>query len=268
MISLQEIVRQYPAEMQRETFYDQMVKEYLHHHMLQLLFSHNTGSKICFLDGTALRYFYGIKRFSEDLDFDCTDLNRNEFMELTDDVTKGLHNMGFDVITEDKQRHLELKAFRRVYVFPELKYRMGLSPQKATKFFIKIEAESHHYKYEPQVKFLNGFGMAFPVRLVPPATMLSSKIAAAVNRKKDRDFYDVVHLLSFTYPDFRYLSEKLNIKTEKQLKDALLSAAREKKLDTRTVYDCDHMLFDKQERIKIKGFSDFIRSFGFGKFKK
>ena len=34
MIALHEIVRQYPVELQKPEFYDPMIKEYLHHHML------------------------------------------------------------------------------------------------------------------------------------------------------------------------------------------------------------------------------------------
>lgn len=81
MIALHEIVRQYPGELQRPEFYDQMVKEYFHHHMLQSLFNGKFSGKIAFLGGTAIRYFYDIKRFSEDLDFDCFNLTKNQFLK-------------------------------------------------------------------------------------------------------------------------------------------------------------------------------------------
>ena len=67
MISLHEIVRQYPMELQKPEFYDPMVKEYLHHHMLKYLFANKYSHKIIFIGGTALRYFYDLKRFSEDI---------------------------------------------------------------------------------------------------------------------------------------------------------------------------------------------------------
>ena len=130
MIALPEIVRQYPKELQKPEFYDPMVKEYLHHYMLQSLFSGKFAGKFAFLGGTALRYFYDVKRFSEDFDFDCFDLSRDQFYEMTYKVEKDLQASGYDVQIEDKLKYQELKAFRRVFMFPELKYKLSLSQQK------------------------------------------------------------------------------------------------------------------------------------------
>ena len=114
MIALHEIVRQYPEELRKPEFYDPMVKEYLHHHMLKTLFSDKLANRIAFLGGTALRYFYDLKRFSEDIDLDCFDLSRTDFMDITDRLLRELKALGFDVIVEDKKRFEEFKAFRRV----------------------------------------------------------------------------------------------------------------------------------------------------------
>lgn len=268
MIAIHEIVRQYPEKMQRPEFYDQMVKEYLHHHMLRLLFSGKQAGKIFFLGGTALRYFYDVKRFSEDLDFDCFDLSREEFAQMTDNVEKGIQSLGYDVNIEDKKKFESLKAFRRVFVFPELKYKMGITQQKEAKFFIKIEAEPHGFSYKPQVKSLNGFGVSTSVRTVPLNILFSSKIAAAIGRRKDRDFFDVISLIDFAVPDFAYLDFKCKIKNAVKLKATLLNAASERKLDTRKVYDCEHMLFEKNDVEKLRSFTMYIRNFDFSKFNK
>lgn len=258
MIELTEIVRQYPKELQRVEFYDQMVKEYFHHHILQSLYNLKSAVKFNFLGGTALRFFYGLKRFSEDLDFDCYDLSREQFIEITDRVIAGLQDYGINVIAEDKKRYEELTAFRRVLVFPELKYNLGLSQQKEAKFFIKIEAESHKLNYSPDVKILNGFGITIPVRVVPIDIMFATKISAALTRKKDRDFFDIVHLLTFAHPDYHYLGSRFNINTPQELKNELLNAANAKQLEKRQVYDCDHMLFFKTEKQKILNFNTNI----------
>jgi len=268
MISLHEIIRQYPVELQRPEFYDPMVKEYLHHHILKSLFNSKHSGHISFLGGTALRYFYNLRRFSEDLDFDCSNLSKDLFFEMTNLVNKELQASGFDVIIGDKKKHEELKAFRRVFVFPELKFQMGISQQREAKFFIKIEAEPHHYSYQADIKVLNGFGITTPIRIVPLEILFSSKIAAAVNRKKDRDFYDVVNLINFATPDFGYLLEKCKIGNPEQLKEALLSASVERNLDTRKIYDCSHMLFDKNDLQQLKTFHDYIKHFNFSKFQK
>jgi predicted nucleotidyltransferase component of viral defense system len=255
MIELNEIVRQFPKELQKVEFYDQMMKEYLHHLMLQTLYSSKHSKKIHFLGGTALRFFYGIKRFSEDLDFDCYNLSKEEFTIMTDKVVKGLQHYGFDVVCEDKSRYEELNSFRRVLVFPELKYKLGLSGHKEAKFFIKIEAESHHLDYRPDIKILNGFGITVPVSVVPIDIIFATKIAAALTRKKDRDFFDIVHLLSFAEPNYDYLNNKFNISTPEKLKTELIKAANIKKLSTRTSYDCEHMLFYRNDIQKLKMFA-------------
>lgn len=265
MISLQEIVRQYPQDLQKPEFYDQMVKEYFHHFMLQSLFMGKFAGKIDFLGGTALRYFYDIKRFSEDLDFDCFNLTKAEFLEMTTKVEKDIQASGVDVLIEDKKKYDELKAFRRLFVFPELKYNMGFSQQKEARFFIKIEAEPHNFMYLPEIKTINGFGITCPIRTVPLDILFSSKIAAALNRKKDRDFFDVVCLINFAKPNYEYLVNKCNIHNSTELKDSLLKAADERKLDTRKVYDCEHMLFDKSDIQKIRTFTTYIGNFDFNR---
>lgn len=254
MIDLNEIVRQFPKELQRVEFHDQMMKEYLHHLMLQTLYTSNYSKKIHFLGGTALRFFYGIKRFSEDLDFDCYNLSREEFIKMTDEVVRALRHYGFEVVCEDKARYEDLDAFRRVLVFPELKYKLGLSQHKEAKFFIKIEAESHNLNYVPDIKVLNGFGITVPISVVPIDIMFSTKIAAALTRKKDRDFYDIVHLLTFTEPNYDYLNKKFKISTPKMLKTELVKAANYKNLSSRTSYDCEHMLFYRNDIQKLKMF--------------
>jgi len=266
MIALTEIVRQYPQWMQKPGFYDQMVKEYLHHHMLRLLFSGKHSANISFLGGTALRYFYGIKRFSEDLGFDCFNLTRESFIEMTGMVEKGLRKQGYEVIIEDKKKHEELNAFRRIFVFPELKYRLGISQQKEAKIFIKIEAEPHGFLYNPEIKTLNGFGVSTPVGTVPSGILFSTKIAAAINRKKDGDFYDVINLIDFLNPDFSYLNYRCKISNPEMLKKSLLKAAEERKLETRKVYDCEHILFEKNDLEKLRTFSTYINNFDFGRF--
>jgi hypothetical protein len=49
------------------------------------------------------------------------------------------------------------------------------------------------------------------------------------------------------------------------LKDALLTAASERKLKTRNVFDCEHMLFRKQDIGVIRSFTDYIEHFDFNR---
>jgi predicted nucleotidyltransferase component of viral defense system len=266
MIALHEIVRQYTPALQKPEFYDPMVKEYLHHHMLKYLFSNKYSDKIVFIGGTALRYFYDLKRFSEDIDLDCFDLSRSQFILLTDNLQKEIQALGFNVFIEDKQSYQDLNAFRRVFVFPELKYQLGFSQQREAKFFIKVEAQPQHYHYHPDIKTINSFGITCPLRIMPLSILFSSKIAAAISRKKDRDFFDVAHLINFAQPDYGYLTKKCDINTPVRLKEALLEAASTRKLKSRKIYDCEHMLFRKEDMELLRSFTDYIEHFDFNRY--
>ena len=236
--------------------------------MLKYILGNKYSDKIIFIGDTALRYFYDLKRFSEDIDFDFFDLSRSQFNWMTDNLLRELQALGFDVIIEDKKRFEDLKAFRRVFVFPELKYQMGISQQREAKFFIKVEAEPQHYNYLPEIKTINAFGVTSPVRTMPLGILFSSKIFAAIDRKKDRDFYDVAHLINFSVPDFGYLGKKCHIGTPERLKETLLEVASERKLKTRKIYDCEHMLFRKEDLEMIRSFTDYIDHFDFNRFNR
>jgi predicted nucleotidyltransferase component of viral defense system len=267
MINLEEIIRQYPAELRKKEFYELMVKEYIHHHMLRSLFTGKYAMKISFMGGNALRYFYGIKRFSEDLDFDCSDLNKDQFLDMTSQVQRDLLQFNFQVVIEDKTKDDNLKAFRRTFVFPELKYQLGISQQRDAKFYIKIETQPQNFNYTADVRTLNGFEITTAIRLVPLEIMFSSKILAALTRKKDRDFYDFIFLSGFSKPDFNYLKQKADISNIIQLKSALLQAAIQKNMLKRIHFDCDHMLFNKNDNSKIREINEYLNSFDFEKFR-
>ena len=63
-----------------------MLKEYIQLLILDFLSTTPFIKKIVFIGGTNLRLVKGIDRFSEDLDFDCKDFSKEEFMEMTDAV--------------------------------------------------------------------------------------------------------------------------------------------------------------------------------------
>ena len=83
-----------------------MLKEYFHYRMLDIIFSTDHASKMSFIGGTNLRILYNIQRFSEDLDFDCFNLSRDDFTRLTDQVVDRFKQEGLQVETDDKEKDL------------------------------------------------------------------------------------------------------------------------------------------------------------------
>lgn len=63
-----------------------MLKEYLQLMILDYLSSTPTIQKMVFIGGTKPALVKGIDRFSEDLDFDCKELSKEEFVEMTNGV--------------------------------------------------------------------------------------------------------------------------------------------------------------------------------------
>lgn len=116
--------------------------------------------------GTNLRQIKGIDRFSEDLDFDCKDFSKEEFMEMTDAVINFLKRDGLKVEVRDRENK-KLTAFRRNIHFPELLFELGLSGHKEERFLIKVESEDQHMSYKPILANIKGCGLYFPFP-VPP----------------------------------------------------------------------------------------------------
>ncbi len=150
MINFDEIKSFFADSLRRNpSHFEYMLKEYFHYRMLDIIFSGEYASKLSFIGGTNLRILHHIQRFSEDLDFDCFQLSREEFHQLTDKVIARLREEGIKVEAEDKEKDLKIAAFRRNIIFPGLLFELGLTGHREKKLLIKIECEPHHYEYEP-----------------------------------------------------------------------------------------------------------------------
>ncbi|MDA3822180.1 MAG: nucleotidyl transferase AbiEii/AbiGii toxin family protein [Bacteroidales bacterium] len=128
MISFDEIKSFFGDRLRNNpSHFEFMLKEYFHYKMLDIIFSNEFASKLSFIGGTSLRILHNIQRYSEDLDFDCFNLSRNEFTRLTDKVIDRLKQEGLKVEADDKEKDLKLAAFRRNIIFPGLMYELGLT---------------------------------------------------------------------------------------------------------------------------------------------
>ena len=94
---------------------------------------------------------------------------------------------------------------------------------------------------------------------VSASLLLSQKIAAALTRKraKGRDFYDIVFLLSFTKPNYEFLTQKFGISTAKILRARFVELSTH--LDfVRLAKDVEQFLFYSNDRKKVELFPRFI----------
>lgn len=118
MIDIDIIRNYFPEPLRSSASFDKLLlKEYLQLMILDFISSSEYASGLCFIGGTNLRLIQKIDRFSENLDFDCKDMTKEDFMGLTDKVVSFLRRNGLNVETRDKDNP-KLTAFRRNLYFP------------------------------------------------------------------------------------------------------------------------------------------------------
>jgi len=257
MIDINEIKGYYPASLRRLPYYQYMLKEYFHYKILDIILNNKWSNKLSLIGGTSLRIIHKIDRFSEDLDFDNFNMTRSDFTNFTDNVILHLQEEGINVVPDDKGKDLKLKSFRRNLVFPSLLYDQKISGHKDQRFLIKIESESHNFKYVPDKPVIQKFNIFTQINAAPADILLSMKIGAVLDRKKGRDFYDCIQLMGKTEPNWEYLDVKYGIKSGTELKQRILNSCKDVDFKMKS-RDFERLVFDKSESKKIQLFTDYI----------
>ena len=259
MINLKQIKNYFPVQIRDNSLFDKYIlKEYLQLMIMDYLSSTPYIQKITFIGGTNLRLVKGIDRFSEDLDFDCKGLLKEEFTEMTNGIIQFLEQSGLRVETRDKDNP-KLTAFRRNIYFPELLFDLGLSGYNEERFLIKVESQDQKVEYKPVIANIKGCGFFFSFPIPSDGVLCSMKIAAMLARSKGRDFYDLMFLLAQAKPDYDFLQERCGIRNLQEFKDATNKILETVDLNKKQK-DFEHLLFNKANSAKILRFRDFINS--------
>lgn len=255
MLTLSEIEAYYPENLRG--FKRFILREYLQHKLLQLLFDSEYAQELCFLGGTALRIVHGNTRFSGDLDFDNFSINEDTFNKVSDILQKQLEAEGYEV-----EMQTVYKGAYHCYIrFPELLYKEGLSGHKEEKILIQLDTEPQHYTFEPEKFILNKFDVFTQIFVTPMPLLLAQKFYAVCNRErnKGRDFFDIAFLLSrTTKPDYGYLELKLGITTPLALKDRILEKCNKISMEE-MAKDVQPFLFYARDVQKILLFEELIQ---------
>ncbi|MEK6972870.1 MAG: nucleotidyl transferase AbiEii/AbiGii toxin family protein, partial [archaeon] len=169
----------------------QIEKEYFQHIILQLIYSQT--SVLLFKGGTAIKKAYGLKRFSEDLDF--TRIGEVDFNELLEKISKELStkfecqntvkkmkvkeeigiSFRFDIIGP----LTESSGFGHCYIYVEISKRE--TPK--TREIVKID---------PVYQDLSDY----TVIVMSREEILTEKVRTIFTRDRPRDLYDLWYLLS------------------------------------------------------------------------
>ncbi|MCX6226133.1 MAG: nucleotidyl transferase AbiEii/AbiGii toxin family protein [Bacteroidia bacterium] len=195
-------------------------------------------------------------KYSEDLDFDCKNLSKEEFSEMTDAVLLFLRRSGWRIESRDKNND-NLSAYRRTIYFPELLFELGLSGHKEERFLIKVESEDQMVEYTPVMAKIKGCGFYFSFPVPDDRVLCAMKISALVSRQKGRDFYDAMFLLAQSSPDYNFLAARCGIRNLNELKAALGGMLEKVNLSQKSK-DFEHLLFRKTNSQRILAFGEFV----------
>lgn len=257
MVDIEYIRSFFPASIAADSRFDRyMLKEYLQLLILNHLSNTPYIRKLSFIGGTNLRLIQGIDRFSEDLDFDCKDLDEEEFMAMTDQVVGHLRHNNIEVETRDKPNP-RLTAFRRNLYFPQLLFNLGLTGHRDERLLVKIEAQDQGVPYQTEVAYVNRIGFFFGVRVPPLDVLCAMKFAAILSRQKGRDLYDTIFLLSKTMPNMDFLEAKTGITSLEELKVKVTERLGGMDLGLR-MRDFDHLTFNTASASHILHFPQVV----------
>lgn len=195
-----------------KTIYEQKnaMKEVMQEIVLCGLSRASFFKKVAFYGGTALRIFYGLDRFSEDLDFSLMDKNilfdMNDYFSV---LEKEVRAFGLNVKIDEKLKINESNV-RSAFLKGNTKEHLLLFYAAESSFTsvpkneiikIKFEVDVNPPKYASFERKYRLLPMPYEVNLYDEPSLFAGKIHAVIgrswkNRVKGRDLYDYLFYLS------------------------------------------------------------------------
>ncbi len=220
--------------------------------------------KTAFYGGTALRIFYGLDRFSEDLDFSL--MKTDDSFELSDyfpTLRKEIAAYGLNVEISEKQKTKE-SAIRSAFLKGNTKEHMLLFYASDPITSGIAGGEKIKIKFEVDTNPPNGATFEHKFRLLPAPyevtlydmpSLFAGKAHAVIcrswkNRIKGRDLYDYIF----------YLSRGAALNTE-HLKARLVQSDAWKQEDKFTIDDAKKLLCSRFDTINFEQAKEDVRPF-------
>ncbi len=176
-----------------------IVREYLQVLILKELYRDEFGRKLFFTGGTYLRLVHGTKRFSEDLDFNAAGLKKGDFETAARAIARELKRLNIKCA-------VEFRHWKNIYaadlIFPEVEkeYRIVSKHSRKEGLVIKFETNIPKWKIEPQTEVISGFSELYPCQCTRRGALFADKIDALLTKTRGRHLYDIIFMLSRSYP--------------------------------------------------------------------
>ena len=161
-----------------------------------------------FYGGTALRIFYGLDRFSEDLDFSLVMPNPDfQLKRYFSGLESELAALGLKFFIEEKQKNVD-SAIKSAFLKGNTKehilniydiQNIGINPDEVIKIKFEVDTNPPAFaQFENKYRLLPS---PYQVKLYDMSSLFAGKIHAVIcrswkNRVKGRDLYDYVFYLS------------------------------------------------------------------------
>lgn len=189
-----------------------VLREYLQARVLQALQDNGVFLNWAFVGGTALRFLYGIPRYSEDLDFSLVDPGGEcEFEAVLRGVKKLFEAEDYAVNIKAAKKRTVMSAFLK---FGGILYEMGVSPHRSEVLSVKFEVDTNPpIGAVTETTIVRRF-VTVNINHYDKASLLSGKLHAILSRQytKGRDLYDLVWYLSsgsWPAPNLEHLNAAL-----------------------------------------------------------
>jgi len=173
-----------------------LIREYIQAYFLYVIYRKKYYQDIVFTGGTALRFVYRIKRFSEDIDFSLSArVTQIDFNLMMSDIAREFKQAGYAVEIKAKTRLTVNSAFLK---FSGIMFETGLSPLKDEKFLIKVEIDSHPPAGGIEAHTMVSTPFMFYLLHYGLKSLFAGKVHALLCREytKGRDWYDLMWYLS------------------------------------------------------------------------
>ena len=182
----------------------QQEKHYIQTLILKSLYS-KFGNKLIFKGGTALWFFHGLKRYSEDLDFTAN--GELDVQALSRHISDDLAAIGVEnkvKILENNKRSISLRIGAKGPLYDG----------EISLCYVRVEISLRENVLLPydELEFSPPYSdiTPFSVAVMNLKEISTEKIRALTKREKARDLYDLFHILkSDAIPDEKLIKEKL-----------------------------------------------------------
>jgi len=147
---------------------------------VQALAKSRVGSQIAFKGGTALKLFYDLPRYSEDIDYDI--LPGTSAKDLLDIMRRLFKKKKWEITDETVKYYTILLELR--FAGPERNFRL------------KIEISTREKELDTTILSLRGV----PVLTLEPSFLMTEKLRTFIDRQAGRDIFDAWFILKNAHP--------------------------------------------------------------------